>query len=360
MRIESWWVVSGQIFVCYTKQATFQVHVFDFSGTKVDEVPIPSLESLEVIGVSPANDELLFARESFTKPVSITRYCTKTKRLIDFARKQTPFDSTDYDQTQVWFSSKDGTGIPMHLVGRHDVLTKNHNPTVMTAYGGYGASMTPRFSIFVAFLLERGCLFAMPSIRGGSEFGLEWHDAARRGNRQTAFDDFLSAAHWLVQTGRSSRGKLAIFGGSNAGLLVGAAMTQRPDLFRAVVCMAPVLDMLRYHAFDDAHVWRDEYGVADNVEDFAALARYSPYHQIREGTSYPATMIVSGDADGNCNPLHARKMTARLQAANASDHIVFLDYHKHRGHSAALPLTDGIEGLTNRLAFLCDQLQLPV
>ena len=175
-----------------------------------------------------------------------------------------------------------------------------------------------------------------------------------------AFDDFLRAAEWLIETGRTEQQKLAIFGGSNSGLLVGAAMTQRPDLFRAVVCMAPMLDMLRYHLFDNAHIWQQEFGTTDDSNDFAALVSYSPYHHVREGKVYPATMIVSGDADQNCNPLHARKMTARLQAANVSERPIFLDYSRHRGHSPVLPLSERIEGLTDRMAFLCDQLQLCV
>ena len=175
-----------------------------------------------------------------------------------------------------------------------------------------------------------------------------------------AFDDFLCAAEWMIETGRTEPQKLAIFGGSNSGLLVGAAMTQRPDLFRAVVCMVPMLDMLRYQLFDNAHVWKEEFGTAEDPDDFAALLGYSPYHRVHEGVSYPATMIVSGDADQNCNPLHARKMTARLQAANASEHPIFLDYSLHRGHSPVLPLSERIEALTDRMAFLCDQLQLPV
>ena len=159
----------------------------------------------------------------------------------------------------------------MYLVGRRDVLKRSGNPTIMTSYGGYGVSMTPQFSIFVAFLMEHGCLFALPNIRGGSEFGVEWHNAAKRRNRQVAFDDFIAAAEWLIETGRTEPHKLAIFGGSNSGLLVGAAMTQRPDLFRAVACMVPMLDMLRYHLFDNAHAWKDEFGTADDPEDLAVL-----------------------------------------------------------------------------------------
>jgi prolyl oligopeptidase len=203
-----------------------------------------------------------------------------------------------------------------------------------------------------------GCLFALPNIRGGSEFGARWHNAAKRTNRQVAFDDFLAAASWLVKTGRTRPEKLAIFGGSNAGLLVGVALTQRPDLFRAVLCLAPLLDMLRYHCFDGTQAWKEEFGTADEADDFAALASYSPYHAVRDGTAYPATMIVSGDADQNCNPLHARKMTARLQAANRSERPVLLDYSEFRGHSPVLPFTKRLEALTDRLAFLYHALEL--
>ncbi|MGA8104105.1 MAG: prolyl oligopeptidase family serine peptidase, partial [Candidatus Acidiferrales bacterium] len=297
--------------------------------------------------------------ESFTEPIKILRYSEVLGERTLWAKRLIPFDSSKYGHTRVWYTSKDGTKIPMFLVGRHEILESGVHPTVMTSYGGYGVSMTPQFSVFVAFLAERGCLFALPSVRGGAEYGAEWHNAARRRNRQTAYDDFVGAADWLVQTGRSTPTQLAIFGGSNSGLLVGVALTQRPDLFRAVVCMAPLLDMLRYHLFDNAHVWCEEYGTADDPDDFAVLYSYSPYHRVRHGTSYPATMIVSGDSDQNCNPLHARKMTARLQTANASRNPILLEYNKHRGHSPVLPLSDRIDGLTDRMAFLCDQLQLP-
>jgi prolyl oligopeptidase len=218
--------------------------------------------------------------------------------------------------------------------------------------------VTPQFSVFVALLVERGCLFALPKIRGGGDFGAAWHEAAKRRKRQTACDDFLAAAEWLISTGRTGPEKLAIFGGSNSGLLVAAALTQRPELFRAVLCIAPLVDMLRYHLFDNAQVWQDELGTAEDAEDFPALYEYSPYHHMRDGAAYPATMIVSGDKDQNCNPLHARKMTARLQAASASGRPIFLDYSPHRGHSPVLPLGERIEALTDRVAFLTDQLGL--
>ncbi len=358
--ISDWHVVGDRMFVCYTKEMTHRVFLFDLSGEQLGEMPIRSNETLRIIGGSPETDELLFETESFAEPICIFRYSAKSNQRDLWAKRNIPFDPASYSHSQIWYLSKDGTRIPMYLVGRREVLERGASPTIMTSYGGYGVSMRPQFSIFVTFLMERGCLFALPNIRGGSEFGVEWHNAAKRRNRQTAYDDFLCAAEWLLKSGRTAPGKLAIFGGSNSGLLVGAALTQRPDLFRAVVCMVPMLDMLRYHLFDNAHVWKDEFGTADDADDFPVLAKYSPYHQVRQGAAYPATMIVSGDADRNCNPLHARKMTARLQAANVSEHPIFLDYNKFRGHSPVLPLGERVEALTDRMAFLCEQLQLPV
>jgi prolyl oligopeptidase len=358
--IRSLAVTESRIFVSYTREIKTQIAVFDLFGKPLGELPIDRSDTVRLVGGSLDEDELFFERESFTKPIQIYRYSSRTGEAKLWAERKVPFNSQAFSHTQVWYTASDGTRIPMFLVGRRDVLESGPHPAIMTSYGGYGVSMTPQFSAFVAFLLERGCLFALPNIRGGAEFGVEWHDAAKGRNRQVAFDDFTCAAEWLIEAKRAEPRRLAIFGGSNSGLLVGAAMTQRPDLFRAVVCMVPMLDMLRYHLFDNAHVWKEEFGTAEDPGDFAALLSYSPYHRVQEGVSYPATMIVSGDADQNCNPLHARKMTARLQAANASEYPIFLDYSRHRGHSPVLPLSERIEALTDRMAFLCDQLQLPV
>jgi prolyl oligopeptidase len=358
--IGNWLIVGSRIFVSYMKRMEHTVCIFDLTGRRFGELPIQSDETVRMLCGSSENDELLLEAESFTEPIGIFLYSAKTNTKTFWTRRSTPFDPTGYSHSRVSFASKDGTRIPMYLVGRQDVLDRTGNPTVMTSYGGYGVSMSPQFSVFVAFLMERGCLFALPNIRGGSEFGIEWHNGAKRHNRQRAYDDFLCAADWLIGTGLTAPQRLAIFGGSNSGLLVGAALTQRPELFRAVVCMVPMLDRLRYHLFDSAYVWKEEFGTAEDAGDFTVLAGYSPYHQVRENTAYPATMIVSGDADRNCNPMHARKMTARLQAANISDHPIFLDYSKFRGHSPVLPLSQRIDALTDRMAFLCDQLQLPI
>jgi prolyl oligopeptidase len=358
--IQNWAVVGEQIFVSYVREPKTEVDIFGLTGRRLGRLPVDASSTIRLIGGMECADEMIFEQESFIQPTRISTYSPTSGHVNLWASRVVPFDSKDFDHTQVWFTANDGIQIPMYLVARRDVLEDGSHPTIMTSYGGYGVPMTPQFSIFVAFLIERGCIFALPNIRGGSEFGNQWYEAARRRNRKVAFADFLSAAAWLIKTGRTEPRKLAIFGGSNSGLLVGAAMTQRPDMFRAVVCMVPILDMLRYHLFDNAHVWKEEFGTANDPEDFTALFRYSPYHNVRDDTAYPATMIVSGDSDQNCNPLHARKMTARLQAATVSDLPIILDYSHHRGHSPVLPLTERVEGLTDRMAFLCDQLRLIV
>jgi prolyl oligopeptidase len=360
MSIKNVVVLQRHFVVLYMKDMVSRLLLFDFSGRQTGELPVRNSDSVNVIGGSAETEEFFIETESFTEPVSIFRCSAASNQKMQWAKQTVPIDSANYCHVQFWYPSKDGTHIPMYLVGRRDVVENGAHPTVMTSYGGYGISAKPRFSPFVLFLIEHGCLFALPNIRGGGEFGPAWHEAAKRRNRQTAYDDFLSGAEWLIKSRRTTPERLAIFGGSNSGLLVAAALTQRPDLFRAVICMVPLLDMLRYHLFDQGYVWREEFGTSEDPDDFAALASYSPYHRVENGVAYPATMIVSGDADRNCNPLHARKMTARLQTANVSSRPIILDYSAFRGHSPVLPLSVRVEALTDRLAFLCDQLQVSV
>jgi prolyl oligopeptidase len=214
--------------------------------------------------------------------------------------------------------------------------------------------------VFATFVVEHGGLFAVANIRGGSEFGEQWHTDGKRQKRQNAFDDFIAAAEWLVHAGYTRPARLAIAGASNGGLLVGAALTQRPDLFCAAICVGPLLDMLRYHSRRFADGWIEEYGSAENAADFPYLYAYSPYQHVRHGVLYPSVLLVSGDADTRCDPMHARKMTARLQAVGVPGRRTLLDYSPLRGHVAALPLSKRIDALTDRLAFLCEQLRLHV
>ncbi len=358
-RICNWTIAAGRLFVSYWRRAKAEIQIFDLCGTRVGTVPTREGETVRLRGAAnPNQDEVFLETESFAEPIRIERCDARTGRLNLWSRRPIPFDPSRYGHIQVWFSAKDGTRIPMALAGRLDILKEGCHPAIMTSYGGFGISSTPQFSVFVACLMERGCLFALPNIRGGSEFGADWHEAARRRTRQIAFDDFLSAAEWLIANNRTIPEKFAIFGGSNAGLLVGAALTQRPDLFRAVLCIAPLLDMLRYHLFEARPAWGEEFGTAEDPNDFETLSRYSPYHRVQPGIPYPAVMLVSGHIDRNCHPMHARKMTARLQACSSSPLPVLLDYTQVRGHAPVLPLSKRISSLTDRLAFLCDQLRL--
>lgn len=358
--IRNWLLAGERIFVSYFTRSKTRVDIFDLSGQQIGQVSTGEQITTRLAGASADGEELFFEQESFTSPIRLYSYSCSRDETRLWTERRSPVNSEEFCTQHVFIFGSDGESIPMFLVGRQEVVESGCHPTIMTAYGGFGISMTPQFSLFVAFLLKLGCLFALPNIHGGREFGVRWHTAAKRRNRQQTIDDFLAAADWLVKTGRTTPSKLGIFGGSNSGLLVGAALTQRPDLFRAVICMSPILDMLRYHLFDQGHVWEEEFGTAEDADDFAALLNYSPYQNVRDGVAYPAVMIVSGALDQKCNPLHARKMTARLQTANVSPYPILLDYSAHRGHSPVLPLHERIEGLTDRLAFLCEELQLQV
>jgi prolyl oligopeptidase len=353
-------VSGGRIFVSYVENIAARTDVYDLSGRKAGAISYPEPGTACLSHNSVDGDELFYTFNSFTHPDTVYSYRIETGEQTVWSRRKAAFDQASVEVRQVWCPSKDGAPVPMFLVGRKDLQPTGDVPTILTGYGGFGKSVTPQFSAFATFLVERGCLFAVANVRGGSELGERWRLDGRRHKRQNAFDDFIAAAEWLIKTGYTTPEKFAIAGGSNGGLLVGAALTQRPDLFRAVVCLGPLLDMLGYHRFDFAKMWIDEYGTADDPEDFPYLFAYSPYHRVQDSVEYPAVLLVSGDADTRCNPLHARKMTARLQAATASDRPILLEYRALRGHVPVMPLTERIEALTDRMAFICDQLGVTI
>jgi prolyl oligopeptidase len=315
---------------------------------------------VQLIHRQEKGDTLFYQFSSFAHPPAIFSYRPDVGLHELWAEGAGSVDISSIEINRVRYPSKDGTLVPMFLVSRKDAIAKGPGPVFLTAYGGFGTSITPRFTAYATVLMELGCVFAVANVRGGSEFGRQWHEAAKRQKRQTAIDDFVAAADWLLAENIAAPGKVATGGGSNAGLLVGAALTQRPDLFRAVLCLGPLLDMLRYHKFDKASYWIDELGSADIEADFHALRAYSPYHRVRDGVAYPAVMFISGDADTRCNPMHTRKMVARLQAANFSGHPILLEYKPTWGHVPVQPLTTRIEALTERLLFLCHELDLKI
>ncbi len=269
-----------------------------------------------------------------------------------------PFDVSQLELEQVWYESKDRTRVPMFLFHKKGLKVDGANPIILTGYGGFNLSETPRYSAAYLLWAERGGIVAMPNLRGGGEFGEEWHRAGMLGKKQNVFDDFIAAAEYLIANKYTSPAKLAIRGGSNGGLLVGAAMTQRPELFRAVVCLYPLLDMLRFQKFLVAQTWVPEYGSADNSAQFEYLYAYSPYHHVAKDEKYPSALFVTGDGDTRVAPLHARKMTALLQASTGSDKPILLLYDTKSGHSGGRPIRKQIEEETDVLGYLFWQLDV--
>lgn len=349
-----------RIFVSYVENLAARTDVYDFNGTRIGRLPHPSSGTVRLLPNAVDDDELFYTFTSFVQPETIFRYQIGPATQQVWSRRRIAFDASSVDVKQVSYVSKDGTRVPMFLLAKKGHQPNGKTPTVLTGYGGFGKSVTPQFSAFATFLIERGCLFAVANIRGGSELGEHWHEDGKRRKRQNAFDDFIAAAEWLVGTGQTSPAKLAIAGASNGGLLVGAALTQRPNLFRAAICVGPLLDMLRYHQSRFAGSWIEEYGSAENADDFPYLYAYSPYQHVRKDVRYPSVLLVTGDTDTRCDPMHARKMAARLQAVNGPGRPALLHYSPFRGHVAALPLNERVDALTDRLAFLCEQLGVPV
>ena len=254
--------------------------------------------------------------------------------------------------SQVWFESKDGTRVPMFLLHRRDFQRNGDNLALLTGYSGFNISLTPYFDANAVIVAERGGVFALANLRGGSEFGEGWHRSGMFGNKQNVFDDFIGAAEYLVAQNYTRPERLAIEGGSNGGLLVGAAVTQRPDLFGAVVCAVPLLDMVRYHNFLVARFWVSEYGSSDDPAQFRYLLTYSPYHNVRAGTAYPSILFITGDGDTRVAPLHARKMAARVQAATTAENPILLRYDTKSGHAGGDPVDKQIEDGTAMLEFI--------
>jgi prolyl oligopeptidase len=257
---------------------------------------------------------------------------------------------------QVSYASRDGTPITMFVVQPRGVTLDGRNPTYLTGYGGFNISMSPGFSRSLILWLERGGVVAIPNLRGGGEYGESWHQAGMLGSKQNTFDDFIAAAEWLIANGYTGPDRLAAAGGSNGGLLMGAVLTQRPDLFRAVVAQVPLLDMLRYHHFLIARLWIPEYGSPDDPEQFRWLRAYSPYHHVRDGVPYPAVLLATAESDTRVDPMHARKMAARLQAATSADRPVLLRLEARAGHGAGKPLSKVLDELTDTWTFVCREL----
>jgi prolyl oligopeptidase len=349
----------------YMHQATSRLKLFDLQGkpTKV-EIKLPTLGTLAGIGGEWDGQEMLFGFQSFTMAPTVYRIDLRQARteskLEIWGRLKTDIDSSAYEVQQVKYKSKDGTPITMFLAHKKGLKLKGANPTLLYAYGGFNISITPTFSPSRLLFLEKGGLIAIPNLRGGGEYGEEWHQAGMLGKKQNVFEDFIAAAEWLVQKKFTDRNHLVIQGGSNGGLLMGAALTQRPELFRAVVCQVPLLDMIRYHKFLIARLWIPEYGTAERARDFKWLYAYSPYHRVKVGTAYPALLLEAAESDSRVDALHARKMAARLQAATSSDQPILLRLETKAGHGAGKPRGKIVDELTDTWSFVFWQLGLKI
>jgi prolyl oligopeptidase len=359
-RVLDFCIASDRLFVVRVENHSSRIEAFDFTGKPDTRVSCPRHGTVNLAKPKVESDTLFYAFSSFDRPWTIFSWQSSSTEVKAWALPVVPFEPSIVHIQHCHYRSRDGTEIPVSIVRKKDLQTSSPLPTFLTGYGGFAGTRTPQFHAYAAFLIENGFQYVVPNLRGGAEFGAEWHEAARRHKRQTAIDDFVCAAEWLVTEGFTIPTKLAIGGMSNGGLLVAAAMIQRPDLFRIVVSVGPLLDMLRYHLFDFSCYFVNEFGSSEDPADFRHLLAYSPYHRVRNDVSYPSVLIVSGDLDRTSNPMHARKMTARLQQATNSGQPILLDYNETWGHLPAQPLTRRIAALTDRLAFICHELGVAI
>ncbi|MDX2100399.1 MAG: prolyl oligopeptidase family serine peptidase [Leptolyngbyaceae cyanobacterium bins.59] len=353
-------ILNHQLVASYLKDAHTQIKIFEMDGNFVREVVLPGLGSAGGFGGKQADTETFYSFTSFTTPNTIYRYNMVTGESQLFRQPQVAFNPDDYETKQVFYASKDGTQIPMFITHKKGLALNGNNPTYLYGYGGFNISLTPSFSVASLVWMELGGIYAMPNLRGGGEYGEDWHQAGTKLQKQNVFDDFIAAAEWLIANRYTSPKKLAIIGGSNGGLLVGACMTQRPDLFAAALPAVGVLDMLRFHKFTIGWAWTSDYGSPENPEEFQALYAYSPLHNLKPGTAYPATLVVTADHDDRVVPAHSFKFTAALQAAHAGDAPVLIRIETKAGHGAGKPTTKMIEETSDRWAFLVKTLGMEV
>ena len=372
-------VFGGKLFAQYEQNATSQLKLFDLDGKKLSDIMLPALGTVFGTGEKWNRDEVFYAFQSFTVPPSIYRIdLTQINHvsILGTDGKQTDIgdipsnlwakvdapsiDPSAYEVAQEWFQSKDGTRVPMFVVHKKGLAKNGKNPTLLTAYGGFNISMTPTFSRTAYLWMEHGGIYAVANLRGGAEFGEDWHRAGMLEKKQNVFDDMIAAAQHLITEKYTDKNHLAIQGGSNGGLLMGAMITQRPDLFRAVVCQVPLLDMLRYQDFQIAKLWIPEYGSADDPAQFKWLYAYSPYHHVKAGAEYPAILFMTADTDTRVDPMHAKKMAALMQAeaknGQSKTRPILLRIEQKAGHGAGKPVTKQIEEFTDIYSFLFWQL----
>ena len=354
-------VTGGKLLAQYEHNATSELKLFGLDGKKLADIPLPAIGSVFSASGRYDRNEIFFGFQSFTVPPSIYRVDLTDVKSALWAKVDAPsIDPSAYDVQQVWYKSKDGTKVPMFVVGKKGIEKNGKNPTLLTGYGGFNISLTPAFNRSMYLWMEHGGIYAVANLRGGSKFGEDWHRAGMLEKKQNVFDDFIAAGEYLIAQKYTDRDHLAIYGGSNGGLLMGAMITQRPDLFRAVVCAVPLLDMLRYQNFQIAKLWIPEYGSAEDAKQFDWLYAYSPYHHVKPGVEYPAILFMTGDTDTRVDPMHAKKMAALMQAeaknGASKERPILLRIETKAGHGQGKPVTKQIEESTDMYSFLFWQL----
>jgi len=353
--IDAFTVTGRHLFVTKLVDVKTQTTIYKLDGKQTGEVSYPGIGSGSPVWGLAGQKIGFYNFQSLNQPPTIYSYDTSNAQSNVFFAEKVPFVSDQYEVKQVFFQSKDGTRVPMFIVGRKGLPQDGSVPTLMTAYGGFNLSMTPEWNAQYAWWLQQGGYVAMPNLRGGSEYGEAWHQAGMFEHKQNVFNDFYSAAEYLIANHYTTSKLLAISGRSNGGLLMGAAMTQRPDLFGAIWCGYPLLDMLRYQNFLVGRFWTTEYGSSEDPAQLSYLMKYSPYQNVKAGTKYPAIMFFTGDSDTRVAPLHARKMTAAMQAASGSDRPILLHYELKAGHSSGVSVKQLVDDYTDELAFLWNE-----
>ncbi|MBR9920525.1 MAG: S9 family peptidase [Bacteroidetes bacterium] len=351
----------GKMFASYLEKATNRIYQMNYDGSEKTQIDLPGLGSAGGLGGKEDEKTLFYSFTSFTYPNTIFQYDVETGESTQFYKADLKFNPEDYVEKQVMYKSKDGTEVSMFIVHKKDIAMDGSNPTYLYGYGGFNVSLSPWFSSSRLVLLENGGVFAVPNLRGGGEYGEEWHEGGMLLNKQNVFDDFIAAGEYLISEGYTSSEKLAIGGGSNGGLLVGACMTQRPDLFAVALPAVGVMDMLRYHRFTVGKGWIPEYGCADSTQvDFENLLSYSPLHNIEDGVEYPATMVMTGDHDDRVVPAHSFKFAAQLQKSHTGSDPVVIRIETDAGHGAGKPTSKIIEEQADLWSFLFYNTDSPV
>ena len=357
--IEYFSIINGRLYVQYLKNASNVIKIFDLEGNYIKDVPILDICTTNIWGKQKNSDVWVWTT-SFCQPAAFYKYDFDNDRLTQYFMPDLNFRFWDYETDQVWYNSKDGTKVSMFIIKKKDAEITENTKVFMYAYGGFTVSITPNFASTYAIWLEAGGIIAIPNLRGGGEYGEEWHKAGMFENKQNVFDDYIAAAEWLKDNKYTSTANLVMTGGSNGGLLMGAMIVQRPDLMKAVYCGVPLLDMIRYHNSMIANIWKEEYGSAEDPEQFKYILKYSPYHNIKEGAQFPASIITAGINDARVDPYHARKFTAALRDANNSDNPILIQVQEASGHGGGTQISIVSEQSADKMAFLMDQVGLEV